>query len=390
MENEKFYEKFGYSILGPAILGYVTWIDHCLSELGIKKVFFFAREGQFIKRAFDIISTNDYIETYLYVSRRSLTIPAIATVSTVEEFLALHPIYNHISVKTQFDELNISFDNFRECDWYSDRVLESRFGNLSEQVKSDITNSLFYEVKQQAKPELEKLCKYLEQSGVNGKIAVADLGWNGSMQRALGQVLKSAQVDCDMIGFFLAQREGYVRNKNYIKNKGFLFEYENVSKYESLLLNSGTNLLEVLFCADHGMTECYAKRNDRMTPILREYEYKEEYSKIKICQEAAIHYIVDAYKSNNLPKSGEEKRLFAPMYRVLKRPTRDELKYLGELRFSDMNGKKQYLATAVNFFPIRNFVSCFRNSGWKTAFLKRNLHIPGSFTVYALFRKLFH
>lgn len=390
MDKKVFFEVFGHSVLGPAILGYVTWIERRLKEFGIKKVFFLAREGQFIKRAFDIISTDEYDERYLYVSRRSLTIPAVATIESINDFLALHPMYDHLSAKQQIEELDINPDKFKKYTWYSEAAMETCLGNLSRDVKDAIIECMFRELQDQAKQELAELCMYLRQNEVNGKFAIVDLGWNGSMQRAMLQVLESDHVECDMVGFFLAQREGFIRNKNYINNKGFLFEYGKVSRTESLLLNSGTNLLEILFCANHGTTKCYEEKDGMIMPVLCPYEYAEEYSKIKICQDAAIQYVKEMYERNQLPEPGMETVMFKEMYRVLKRPTNEEIKFLGDLTFSDMKGEKQYLASSTKIFPIQEFVKIFRTVGWKTAFLKRNLHIPNSFALYILLRKIFH
>lgn len=390
MDEREFFEKFGFSVLGPAILGYVTWIERRLNELNIKKVFFFAREGQFIKRAFDTISMGEYDEKYLYVSRRSLTFPAIATISKIDEFLALHPMYDHLSLKMQIDELDISPNKFVKYSWYSKELMEIPFGNLNESIRKEVIESIFLETKIRAKQEVANLCMYLRENEVCGKVAIVDLGWNGSMQRALVQILEEDHVDCDMYGFFLAQREGFVRNKDYINNQGFLFEYGQVSLREGLLLNSGTNLLEILFCADHGMTKYYEKKDGTIVPVFSQYEYEEEYPKIKICQDAAIEYVKKMYDSNQLPRPEKEKLLFRGMYDVLKRPTKDQIIFLGELKYSDMKGKKQYLASDKKIFPVREFVSAFRDAGWKTAFLKRNLSLPGSFVLYMLLRKIFH
>ncbi len=93
-EDSDFYHTFGYTVLGPAIYGYVSWIKDFLQKHDIQKVFFFAREGEFIKRAFDCIADQTFEGHYLYVSRRSLTVPAIATIHDVASFLKDRPIWN--------------------------------------------------------------------------------------------------------------------------------------------------------------------------------------------------------------------------------------------------------------------------------------------------------
>ena len=388
--KNNFYYKFGYTILGPAIYGYVSWINRKLCELDLNKIFFFAREGQFIKRAFDAIFSEKYEEHYLYVSRRSLTVPAIATTKSIEEFLEYRPIYDRVTVENQMDKLGVEPLAFKKYSWYSEKILKTTFGQLSDRTKKIIQKDMYLETIKVASTELERLCAYLEQECVYGKFAVIDLGWNGSMQRALTEVLKYKGVEAEVTGFFLAQRDEYYKNEDYILNFGYLFNYNHVKKKENLLLHSGTNLLEFLFGADHGSTRSYCWKENCIVPELEEYEYGNVYSNLKECQDAAIRFVIDFHNKNGFPEKGTEKTFFDPMYNFLKRPSIDGIKHFGDVEYSDMSERGLYLAKAVSIVPVKKFVKEFQDSGWKVAFLKRNLGLPFSFEIYAWLRKIFN
>lgn len=389
IQNNNFYYTFGYKILGPAILGYVVWLKRQLIKRKITNIYFMAREGKFIKRAFDEISGGNFEEHYIYVSRRSLTVPALAQLSNIRDFFAYRPMYPRVFVGKQIEKLGLTKSDFVCYKWYSEKIINKEIGSLPKSLRAEIANDMFKEAKKQGKKELPFLIQYLKQENMKGKFAIVDLGWNGSMQRALAQVLHDSDIQEDMTGFFLAQRDEYYKNAKYISNYGYLFDYGKVSKQENLLLNSGTALLEFLFSADHGSTKNYISVNKGIKPILEDYEYGRVFPIISTCQDAAISFIRDFTRDNSIVP-GMEKAYFMPMYKVLKRPSDDAIKHFGDINSSDMNEIDLLLAPKVSIWNIRNLIRKFKESGWKTAFLKRNLHIPFSFEVYCLIRGLFN
>lgn len=384
--TEDFYYNFGYQVLGPSLYGFINWLDRQLSYQNQSKIFFFAREGQFLKKAFDSLFLGKYQESYLYVSRRSLTIPAVVMAETLEDFLAYRPMYSRVTVENEIEKLGLCKEDFKECSWYSNAVLNTTFGELKEEQKLSIQKDMFDKTKQNAYQEVQNLLLYLNQEQVKGRFAVIDLGWNGSMQRALSQIFQYYGIDVDMTGYFLAQRDEYYKNAEYIENYGYLFNYGRVSPNENLLLNSGTSLLELLFIADHGSTVSYKNSSGCAKAILDFYEFEDVYPKIKICQDAAIDFIRD-YSKSHIYQDCYYKEYFYPMYRVLKQPSRKMMEAFGDFRISDMNEKDIFLAKRLSKW--KNCVKEFRDAGWKVAFLKRNFYLPVAFGLYKRLRQLF-
>lgn len=388
--NNSAYYNFGYKYFGPALYGYVSWIKKELDERGINKVFFLAREGQLIKKAFDIIKGSGvYAETYLYASRRSLAVPAIATISSVDAFIELRPIYKRVRVRDQFEKVGLSDQDFAKKPWF-DKCKNKAFSDLSEAETNEIIEDLYIEAKKVAQEELELLQEYLAQEGFNGKCALVDLGWNGSMQRSIQEIMNYFHIDVDITGFFLAQRDEYYKNKDKITNYGYLFNYGEVSEKEKLLLNSGTNLLEILFTADHATTIKYQKVKDRVVPLFGEYEYQEIYPRISECQVGALNYIKDHSSLAYCEVQSEYKAYFNNMYKVLQNPDFNILNLFGDINYSDLNERDMYLARKTQLFPIKNLIKEFNYSGWKVGFLKRNLRTSWAFPIYSILRKKFN
>lgn len=388
LNKKSFYYEFGYKYLGPAVYGYVNWIINQLKLRNINKIYFFSREGQFIKRAFDCCTkTEEFEERYLYVSRRSLTVPAITTAKTIEDFLAYRPMYNRVSVLNEIKKLGLEVSEFKKFTWFSEEVLNKTFGELNEKEKNKIQSDMFSLSKKQAAKELNLLIEYLKQEKMEGKFAIVDLGWNGSMQRALAQIFEDNNISVEMTGFFLAQRDEYYKNQEFIENYGYLFDYGKVSENENVLLNSGTNILEFLFSADHGSVLGYSKVDNKIEPVLDNYEFEISYPVIKECQDAAIDFICDIKEKWPMELHIDDKTFFEPMYKVFKCPEKDIINKFGDFDISDMNEAGLYLAEKMPLLPLKRFIKGFKDSGWKVAFLKRNTGLCCSFDIYKFLRK---
>ncbi|MCT3541026.1 hypothetical protein EFS45_09340 [Lactobacillus crispatus] len=392
--NKKdFFYNFGYSFLGPAIYGYTKWIYDELNKLDINKVFFFAREGKFIKRAFDCQDFKGIEEKYVYVSRRSLTVPALNSTKRLEDFLALRPIRNQVTVREELEKLGLTVKDIKNNNVLNTEstFLNKKFGDMDTANKKSIEEELFMVAKKYSSSETELAIKYLKQEGFKNKFAIVDIGWNGSMQRALVNILNNAGVKFDMTGFFVAQRDEFYKNSKYIKNKGYLFDYNKVSSEENLLLNSGTPLLEFLFSADHGSTLKYKENKDgKIIPVLDRYEYTGVWPLIKKIQDAAIDFVNDYSNSNHNFRIQNTKSFFLPMYSVLKNPSSEVVNTFGDINVSDMNEVDLKLAPKVKITKYNQFISMFEKAPWKVAFLKRNLHLKHAFELYSFLRNRFN
>lgn len=383
------YYVFGYRYLGPAVFGYVRWIQEQLFSKHIDKVFFFAREGQFIKKAFDLVKRKDFNEKYIYVSRRSLTVPALANASSVEEFIELRPIYGRVRVRDQFAKLGLDEESFKDYSWYR-QYCYMTFSEIPTEIRNIIINDLFIKTKETARYEMDSLVKYLTQEEVYGKFAVVDLGWNGSMQRALQMILDINDINHEMVGFFLAQRDEFYKNKDLIENYGFLFDYGRVSNDENVLLNSGTNFLEVLFSADHGTTLKYKVEKEKVSPILAEFEYTKEIDLIKGIQAAALDFIEDYLTDSSYDM--QPKKYFYNMYKLFMHPSRRIVDMFGDLPYSDLNEKNMKLAPRVSLINVKKWYKTFIYCGWKVAYLKRNIPFKqmNEFNIYKYLRRRFN
>ena len=72
-----FYFDFGYKNFGPILVGFSNWLNDEFKKKDIKKVFFLARDGYIMKKAFDYLYGDKYNTKYFYASRRAIIVPSL-------------------------------------------------------------------------------------------------------------------------------------------------------------------------------------------------------------------------------------------------------------------------------------------------------------------------
>lgn len=72
-----FYQKIGYEVVGPILYGYSKWLNETTKKSGIRKLFFLAREGFLLERAFRLFSANEQDHCVIRVSRKATALPLL-------------------------------------------------------------------------------------------------------------------------------------------------------------------------------------------------------------------------------------------------------------------------------------------------------------------------
>lgn len=276
----------GYSNYCFLLYLYVERLYKILIREGIKDIYFLSREGEFLKKIFDLYidrRKKEEIHThYLYVSRKA-TYPAGLKSLEEEKFdllrkfsqLSILDFLENIGMREVVSELKLDIseaekpiDNFFYSSEFNELCARKDFQKLYEH--SRIQYNDFFK-------------KYCEQEGVNSNniIAIADVGWNGTMQDNISKALEGLECFGVYIGLinsaFISERnrkEGLIFKESPVDSKNLkLWEYDHV-------------FLERVLCASHGATDCYKEQEKGIIcPVLKEYSSeKENYELIKPIQ----------------------------------------------------------------------------------------------------------
>lgn len=269
---DSFYEKFGFSILGPLIYNYCLWLEERCLKNNIQKVYFFARDGYVLKKAFDLIQSNNIKTHYLYVSRRALRIPYAAKHSSYEEIMSCFPKTKMLTPRIYLENLGIDANEGKELlhsfglrldddIFYESLFIEERYKKIFEIIYHDIIEGANYEYR--------ILRDYLKQEKFSKKVAVVDVGWHNSMQFYLEQLSEDDGMDYEQFGYYVGMQSG---GKKVDHAEAFITDNKKTPYVDSVLAYIG--LIESVFLAEEGSTKTYKREGEKIVPVLLDYEYE--------------------------------------------------------------------------------------------------------------------
>jgi predicted HAD superfamily hydrolase len=263
--------NLGFNAFGKILFAYLNWVLKKVQADGIKKIFFVARDGFIMHKAFDLLFKEKGIEThYLECSRKSLLTLAIDSKADVVKYYTKR--FRNCTLQ-DFIEQKL------EC---SPRKIEKHlkeigFSSLKQKIKGVIyTKSqkkrlekvvMFYsdEILKRLHGERPNTLKFIKNSGFsNGKIALCDVGYSGTTQKMLSKFNK------EITGLYFMQNNEGARLEN-----SFGFLTQNPSKFSFKILSSFVRLIEsIVFSAPFGTVLSYDLKGNPVFENLKKIEGK--------------------------------------------------------------------------------------------------------------------
>lgn len=270
-KNDKL-KKIGLRFSVVAI-GFVLDILEEAKKTGVDKVYFFTREGVFLKELYDMIALNDpYFTDYpeselLEVSRLATFGPSLDNVDSP----SLMRLWNQYSVQSPSafcKTLNIDSNEVRTL--FEEKGFEYNKEVIYPWKNSEfvgILNSVEFKETAVSKINHQKdlLTNYLRGKGLDGtnKAAViVDLGWRGTIQDNLSFLVEEHLHGCylGLFRYLNNQPEGTTKN-------GWLFNHN--SNGDDLSINE-VGPLEMLFNSLGGSTVGYVEKENKVIAIKKE------------------------------------------------------------------------------------------------------------------------
>lgn len=386
------YEKIGYSILGPLYLGFSNWLLNNLEKNKIERVFFLSRDGYVMKKAFDKINTGNINSKYLYVSRKGLVVPALYYFNSMDEMLDLTNIevLKNITYELFLNKIGLSSDvckeELKKMKISGNTILHGdklRYNEKFKQFYLLIRKKMIYN----SKIRLEELLAYLEKCEFRGKLAIVDIGWQGTMQKSIELILKKANIPVEIYGYYIGIKQNGFDNYQKYKMCGYVFDPIKNDNENKLFSFGG--LFEYFYSTYDGSVSHYMYGK----PVLDENEYKNsKYLDIMTkIQDGGLVYLsyaskmYDYYKLENFDEYCISK--------LIKFGTKPKLEYLNA--FEDL-----YYSNLQNFYllpqhsllyylkHLKHLKSDLNQSFWKVGFLKKLLILPlPYYKIYSLLKK---
>lgn len=263
--------------IAPVIYSFARFIIGRVQALGIKRLYFFSRDGYTVMRAAEEICRKENISlemSYFYCSRYSLRMAAYR----FKDSSAYDRLFNEsyrMTAKTVLMRAGFDTDERRlvydELGFLSDEEKLMNRNDFRSFCSGLKTSAEFWKILSEKSDTAYYLtADYVRQCGMDkfSHIGVVDLGWTGSMQLTLKRLLRSFNIKCSVTGFYLGMLEEP--------------EMSEGNTYETWLFEGGRdcftkawfcqNVLECLCTAPHGMTVGYAKKDGEICPVFAENE----------------------------------------------------------------------------------------------------------------------
>lgn len=302
----------GYS---PILLLFISKLYEELFKNNCKNVLFCSREGQKLKKLFDIYQEILFGDIkikshYFYVSRRSTLLPSLNNVKE-ENFSRIFRQYKSLTLNDFLHTIGFESLEINEIVKNIQCDLQRKVSNPQSDgfLKKFISNPNFISMyDKKLKIQKTLLQKYIEQFGVdicNETLHIVDIGWKGTIQDNLFNVFdQNIKIHGYYFGLFK-----HSKSNNNIKN-GLIFSEEDKSKNFDILSYNYVEL-ERVFAANHGSTLCYKESGGKVKPELSNdikqielYNYVEKWQKNMIDSFTEIVEIIS--KSNMLPTDIED------------------------------------------------------------------------------------
>ncbi len=287
--------RFGYSVLGPIIFAYLLWLLKSSIADNISMLLFLAREGYLLKQIFDLILAQTEVakrinpgigSAYLLASRRAATVPAI---QNIEDALVLLKknyhghLYNLLEARFGLDSGYLAAN--RVIDQYVE--LPTDLEKVSEVVRQH-----FNAIAANARKEKKCYLRYLESLGLKGfqgGIAVADLGYSGSIQKALSVLLEASLRGYYFATFVDIQENSKFDNKFY----AFFAEKDHPLSTQSAVYRHSLVLESVLTSPD-GQLAFFKETDGKVLPVFG--KQNEHYGDLSRIHEGIKVYCNDMLK----------------------------------------------------------------------------------------------
>lgn len=325
-----FYQKIGYEVVGPILYGYSKWLNETTKKSGIRKLFFLAREGFLLERAFRLFSANEQDHCVIRVSRKATALPLLQRAKNLDDVL------NRITVtRTRFTVEDLL--SACEVDEKTARNIlqeaaispDTTIHSLNGKQKDALFLQAFPSIADFSRIQEKYIRGYLDEAGFAGKVAVCDVGWHGTIQNALQEIFS----DVDITGFYIGKKER--KTKKHSNSVAFLFDDHKNHQIQAEVM-SAPDIFELFFLSVDGSAKKYAMDSDgKYFCVQAKPEQTRESAKNVInLQDAACHFIEDFKKfDDKLGIALTPEACEAPYSKFINPPSMETVHHLNQFSF---------------------------------------------------------
>lgn len=396
-----FHYRYGYEQLGPIFCAFVIGLLEEIRRHRIEKIYFLAREGELFRILYEKLGaalTGPLpLPGYLYVSRKSVMLPASWEGLSRQHLSAVLSNPKQKGFFSIANALGISPEEFTSvAARFGLECVDQPIRGWNEERYADLLTDLEFRevIIRHALPARRRLRRYLEGDDFFGRqrVALVDIGWNGTIQHALGKTFSSDSDFPQITGLYLSFSDNFNYGFAPEDTKGILYDGRS-----SPLRHNVFALFEELFenaaRAHHGSTIGYRETGSgRVEPVLRDDDTPDrkaerEFEKSAIHLRRGILDHVDAYikavRLTGYEFDDIKPALLAKVERCVVYPTHDQATHLLQIIHAEDLGSDNVMNFNEYRFPglhmlrhPKRLLRLLRSSNWKYG-TARTLSLPG-------------
>lgn len=381
----------GYQAYGPLLYGFCDWLYNELRKKKIEKVFFFARDGFIMQKAFDeyikVRKKEGFISKYLYVSSRSLAVPAIYQCENLADICGIVAFRRNFKVSDFIEQLGLESKKYSKIVKACNLKMDDMIARASLQTNEKVCK-LFEAIKKDvflnSENQYKELVKYFEQEEFAGNVAIVDIGWYGHIQQSI-LALPYVKENCQISGFYLGLcPEQKSRDMEY---QGYLYKDDSDIRMQAKCFVN-MQFLEMFFTARHGTTLGYESSESKAQPILGiEENDVRNFIKIEELQKGALEFLEEyAKRKISVKYMNTPEVYFRNVSEFFSKPLLTHIDTLGEICFHDVS-RIRYVALpqklSYYLFHFKELKKDFSEATWKIGFLKKlfKVNLPYAFLL---------
>jgi predicted HAD superfamily hydrolase len=336
-----FWQNFGYTTAGPLFVGFTEWLIAQASQRHLQRLYFLSRDGLIMKRVYETLTAqnpNAAEARYLYASRRASNVAAIEEIDD----RTLNFLMSGTSVlqAAQFvQRLGVDWREhaatFRVCGFRSPQQLVVTAADRA--CLRKLLLALAEPIRARARRERPVLMDYLAAAGLRAEVPVGmvDIGWHGSMQRAITDLLRSDGAKPGIVGLYLGTYQHAVLAPELeYPHEAYLFTLGQPPAMVALI-QTCVEIVELLFSATEGSVTCIERKpNGEFTPVMDDSDLEPHRVDIIRHLQAGAMEFAEEYarlKAHFSNLGLVQATAVAQLQRVLLHPTRREAECLGNI-----------------------------------------------------------
>jgi FMN phosphatase YigB (HAD superfamily) len=264
------YWQVGVEILGPVMVGYADWVYERTAELGIDRAICVMREGHFFQELLDAgvgASPNPGLRNRLMWASRTALARVLLAGADRDEITKTLTTPRPASIAGAADLLGLSLDRFPDFKQLSQQAphLAEDPGALKLFLDAVwATPGALDEIQATALRRRDNFLRHVRDvlGDEPGDVAMCDIGWQGSNQERLQEILDRAGFNIRLHGFYTSadttpldrllrghRIEGFIPGRPVASDGRQTAFFRNRVMLETLFLSGGGTTLEI---DDHG------------------------------------------------------------------------------------------------------------------------------------------